>query len=355
MHKIFNPFVDNKISFIRSVFAVSLLIPFLFYLCLKQKFKNEDNLLLVLITSIVCLSPYFRTSSYWGLEENYGIISLLVTFLFLNKFLSNNNSSAKNYYQLFLICFFSSLCLYFDQKLTIIPLICFFCIFFSNKSFQLKIFLFLFYFIFSLPYIYLIIIWGNIIPSGDALGRGIGNKVYLNHIGYTATIIAFYLLPLLFYKKNSFTNQLKNFFNEKKNYYLISLFFIYLIYLIIFYDYENETKIGKGFVHKISVIMFSEKLSQEIFIYFAFFVSWIIILIYFKNNLKDKLIIFYFFIISAILWPVLQEYFDPLIILMAFTFFGSKLFITYQRSILLYFYLTVLLVSSNIYYYNLLN
>ena len=32
VHKIFNPFVDNKISFIRSVFAVYLLITFLFYL-----------------------------------------------------------------------------------------------------------------------------------------------------------------------------------------------------------------------------------------------------------------------------------------------------------------------------------
>jgi|TARA_B100000929_G_scaffold184206_1_gene145881 hypothetical protein len=355
LHKIFNPFTGNKISFINSVFVISLSVPILFYLSLKQKFKNEDNLLLILISSTVCLSPFFRTSSYWGLEENYSIITLLLTFIFLNQFLSNNNSLWKNYYQIFLVSLFSSLCLYFDQKLAIIPLICFFCIFFSNKSIKLKILLFLFYFIFSLPYIYLITIWGNIIPSGDATGRSIGNELHLSHIGYAATIIAFYLLPFLLYKKNGFSDQIKNFFKEKKNYYLIFLFFIYLSYLLIFYDYDSEAKLGKGFVHKISILIFKKSFFREIFIYFAFFISWIIILIYSENNLKDKLIIFYFFSISVIVWPIFQEYFDPLIILMAFTFLNSKLFLNYRGSILFFLYLSILLISSNIYYYNLLN
>ena len=227
LNKVFNPFTGNKISFINSIFILSLSVPILFYLCLKQKFKNEDNLLLILISTTVCLSPYFRTSSYWGLEENYSIITLLLTFLFLNQFLSNNNSLWRNYYQIFLVSFFSSLCLYFDQKLAIIPLICFFCIFCSNKNIKLKVLLFLFYFIFSLPYIYLISIWGSVIPTGDAGARSVGNKVHLNHIGYAATIIAFYLLPLLLYKKDSIFNQVKNFFKKKKK----LLFNIFIFYL----------------------------------------------------------------------------------------------------------------------------
>ena len=355
LHKFFNPFTGNKISFINSVFIISLSVPFLFYLCLKQKFQNEDNLLLVLISTTVCLSPFFRTSAYWGLEENYSIITLLLTFLFLNQFLSNDNSLWKNSYQIFLVALFSSLCIYFDQKLAIIPLICFFCIFFSKKSINLKILLFLLYFVFSLPYIYLITIWGGIIPTGDALGRGIGSKIYFNHIGYTSTIIAFYLLPFLFYKKKSFVDQIKNFFREKKNYYLISLFFIYFLYLLIFYDYDSEAKLGKGFIHKIAILIFKKSLFQEIFIYFSFFISWIIILIYLENNFKDKSVIFYFFVISIIIWPILQEYFDPLILLMGFTFLNTKLFIDYRGSIFLFLYLSILLISSNIYYYNLLN
>ena len=95
---------------------------------LRIEMLHDDmiRVLLILISATICLSPYFRTSSFWGLEENYGIICLLLTFLFLSQFLSNDNLSWKNYHQLFLTAFFSSLCLYFDQKLVIIPLICFF-------------------------------------------------------------------------------------------------------------------------------------------------------------------------------------------------------------------------------------
>ena len=102
-------------------------------------------------------------------------------------------------------------------------------------------------------------------------------------------------------------------------------------------------------------VFFQENYLQRIYIFFSFFISWLILLIYLNNNLKDKLIIIYFFLVSIIGFPILQEYFDPLIILMAFTFFGSKLFINYKNSIFLFIYLSILLISSNIYYYNLIN
>ena len=355
LHKLFNPFIENKIIFIKSVFVISLLAPVLFYLCLKQKFKSESNLLLILISSTILLSPYFRTSAYWGLEENYGLICLLISFLFFNQFLSNTNHSWKDYYLLFFTTFFSSLCIYFDQKLIIIPLICFFHILFSGKNLKLKILLFVFYFIFSLPYIYLAISWESIIPSIDAQGRGIGKRLYFEHIGYAVTIIAFYLFPFLLYKNANFFDTFKNFFSERKNYYFISLFFIYLLYLLIFYNYDNEVNLGKGFIHKTALLLFKEIYIQEIFIYFSFFVSWIIVLIYVNNNLNDKLIIFYFILLSIIISPILQEYFDPLIILMAFTFFGSRLIINFKYSILFFLYFSVLLILSNVYYYNLLS
>ena len=56
LHKIFNPFTQNIASYRVSVFVISLLVPLLFYFSLKQRFLNKDNLLLFLISSIVCLS-----------------------------------------------------------------------------------------------------------------------------------------------------------------------------------------------------------------------------------------------------------------------------------------------------------
>ena len=356
LHKLFNPFLGTEISFRRSVFIISLLGPVLFYFCLKQKFKKEDNLLLLLIASLILLSPYYRTSSYWALDENYSFISLLITFLLLNNFLEPKEEQGeyKIYFQLLLLTFFSSLCIYFDPKLLIIPIICFFKIITSKKILRLKIFSILFYLIFSLPYIYLIILWDSLIVPTFAEGRGIGSGLFLGNIGYLSTMIAFYLFPLLLFKEKKLIDLIKNFFSYKRSYLFISLFFIYLFYLLNFYDFEGQAMIGKGFVHKFSLILFQDYFLQKIFIYFSFFISWIIILIFIDKNIQDSLILLYFFLISIIQSWLLQEYIDPLILIMAFTFFSSQLFIKYKNSILLYCYLSILLISSNIYYLNLI-
>jgi len=361
LHKLFNPFVENKISYRKSVFIISLATPIIFYLCLKQKFKGQDNLLLFLAASTILLSPYYRTSSFWGLEENYGFISLLLAFLFLNFFLENDGrNDFKSYFQLFFSIFFSSVCIYFDQKLLVIPIICFLTIINSRKKIKFKIFSIFLYLILSLPYVYLIMLWGGIFPTNLTQSRDLGNKLYFDHIGYTSTIISFYLFPFLFFKGKNFFILIKNFFLKKGNYYYISLFFIYSFYLLISSHFFGQSflnidiSLGKGFVHKFSLILFNDFLTREIFVYFSFFVSWIIILIFLNKNLFDSLILIYFFLISILILPILQEYFDPLILLMTFTFFNSKLFLNYRNTIILFLYLLIFLISSNVYYYNLL-
>ena len=363
LHASLNPFVENVIAYRRSVFIISLSVPVLFYFCLKQKFNNKDNLLLILIASTIFLSPYFRTSSYWGLEENYGIISLLLTFLFLNFFLKNKNEYGyKIYFQLFLLIFFSSLCIYFDQKLLIIPIICFLSIITSKKIIKLKLFSICFYFILSLPYIYLIILWDGIFPNTLTSARNLGDKLYLDHIGYTSTIIAFYFVPFLLFKGKDLSTEIKDFFLKKNNYYLILLFCIYILYLLVLSNFLGQNALnidastGKGFIHKSSLILFKNNfIIREIFIYFSFLISWVIVLIFIGKNFKNGLILLYFFLASVLTLPLMQEYFDPLIFIMIFTFFSSKLFITYKNVIILFFYFSIFLVGSNIYYYNLLN
>ena len=211
LHEALNPFAGEEINYRRSVFFISFLIPILLYFCLKQKFKNDENLLLILISSTILLSPYFRTTAYWGLQENYGLIFLLLTFLstrFLNE--QNNQLTFRVYIQLLIVTFLSSACVYFDQKLIIIPTICLLKIILSKKLIKFKMFTIVCYFIFSLPYIYLITIWGSLIPSAAASSRKLGEGLYLNHLGYASTMIAFYLLPLLFFKKEKLILLIKN-------------------------------------------------------------------------------------------------------------------------------------------------
>ena len=181
--------------------------------------------------------------------------------------------------------------------------------------------------------------------------------LWFQHIGYATTIMAFYIFPLLFFKNKNLYLLIKDFFSDKTNYIIISFFFIYLIYFVNFIDYQELTTektlmgMGLGYVHKISLIFFKDYFLQEIFTYFAFFISWIIILIYLEKNLKDFFIIVYFYFISLFLWPLMQETFDPIIILLAFTIFSSRLYINYKNSIFLFIYLSLFLSSANIYYF----
>jgi len=232
----------------------------------------------------------------------------------------------------------------------------------SKINFRFKIFSLVNYCIFAIPFLYLFIIWKGIVPSHTqqsnpntitSLSRL--DMLWFEHLGYATTIIAFYFLPLLLFKNKNLYLLIKNFFSYKNNYIFISFFFIYLIYLLNFFDYKEFTTekylMGLGYIHKISLILFKDYLLQEIFTYFAFFISWIIILIFIGKNLKDFFIIIYFYFLSLLLWPLMQEYFDPIIILLVFTIFSSKLFINYKNSIFLFIYLSLFLISANIYYF----
>ena len=344
-HEIFNPFIKSEISFRRCVFVISTSLPILLYFCLRKKFKNEEGLILMLISSTLFLSPYFRTTAYWGLEENYGLIFLLLTYLaadFLDK--ENNEFQFKEYVKLIIVILLSSLCFYFDQKLIIIPIICFF-----------KIFSIFCYFLFSLPYIYFIMLWGTLIPTSASVARNVGNKLFLDHLGFALTIIAFYLLPILLFKGEKLITLIRNLFSNKKNYFLSIFFIFYLIYLISSYGLSQDYFQGKGIIFKASLILFEDHYYGSIFIYISFLISWLIVLIYFDKVLKDFYILGYFLILSVILHPIYQEYFDPLILILAFTFFSTKIYVNYKNSIILYLYLSILLISANVYYYNLLN
>ena len=169
-----------------------------------------------------------------------------------------------------------------------------------------------------------------------------------------STIIAFYLVPITFFKKD-ILNDLKSFLFNKLNIFLIILFILYLGYLINFFNFENQEILGKGIVHKLSLVVFDDNLYRKIFTFFAFIISWFFVLFFLNINLINRVVLIYFILFSFISYPVLQEYFDPLIVLMIFTYFKGSITINRSGSYFLFFYLFLLLVGSDIYYYNFFN
>ena len=130
----------------------------------KNKISQTNKDLIILLSSLILLSPYYRTSAYWALNENYGLISSLISFLFLNLYLKKIKIILLRNIYLLSTILFSSLSVYFDQKLLIVTMICFFYIVNSKIEIKLKFFVFLTYILLGLPYLFLIFEWNGIVP-----------------------------------------------------------------------------------------------------------------------------------------------------------------------------------------------
>ena len=349
LHQYLNPFVNNIEDYRKVVLGISCILPILLFFSLQKNFKTQKTILLFL-SLLVMLSPYFRTSSYWALEENYSLCFLVLTYISIVNFKNYLIlKKEKNYINIFFVCFFSCLTFYFDQKLVIIPILTLCFLMFSSLTGKEKLFSLIVFLIFSLPYLYLITLWGTLIPT-QAASRLL--TFDYENIGYTLTIMAFYVFPFIFFKKKFFTN-LRVIFLQKKNLIFIFLMIVYLVIFFLNFEQFYLTYLhGNGILYKVSVL-FHNIFIKKIFLIIGISVSFLILINYF-SLIHDRLIIFYFLILSLIITPVYQEYFDPLIFIMMLTFFKEKIEISFKLTIFLFIYFSSLLIGSNYYYIKVL-
>lgn len=359
INKILNPFFYDYEKYRFIVFIFSLFGPIIFYIFLKLKFSSTDKKILFLMASLIYLSPYFRTSAYWGLNENYGIFTTFLSLLYLEKFKKEEKNVLLN---IFLLIFFSSLTVYFDQKLLIVPLVSFLNLSFSQKiNLKTKVLIFIIYSFFSIPYLYLIYRWQGIVPPATQISNPKTitsfediRLIYHIHIGYAATLIGFYLFPLLLFINKNIILKIKEFFTLKITYFFLLIFILFCVSNFLFFDFErftlNEYWVGLGIVHKLSLFFFENIIYREIFTYIFFFFSFIVLMIFSLENKTDSYLISYFLFISLFLWPLMQEYFDPIIIIIALSMFKSVKFFNKFNSLFIFFYFSVFLIIANVYY-----
>ena len=345
LHKYINPLTGNIDQFRLSVFLISMVSPILFYLCLIKKFIKTKRIFLAVIAVTILLSPYYRTSSYWGLEENFGLISTLISIFFFLQY--EKNKSNKN---LFLSILFSSLCVYFDQKLLIIPLIFFIKIFFSNKDINKKVMLILIYFFFSIPYIYLIYKWNGIFPISHKELHDF-NTVLWDNLIYAITIMAIYFVPFLFL----FNSTLFSFKKLLKNKIFLSsiLSILFFIICLEFYYVRPEFEFhsnfdGGGAIRKLLFLIFDSSGNQKFFLFITTLLLWPIICIFINKN--NFYIILYFLIISLFIYPLYQETFDPILMILIVFFFLEEQKINFKNVVFINLYFAAFLISSIIYY-----
>ena len=77
-----NPFSDNIENFQLFNTFVSFGIFLILFFVLKKVFFQINNIDALLISSVILLLPFFRTSAFWGKQENYGWLFLIIAFYF---------------------------------------------------------------------------------------------------------------------------------------------------------------------------------------------------------------------------------------------------------------------------------
>ena len=315
----FNPFITNIEEFRISYLFFATTIPILFFIFLKKNFKSINLNILIFLSCILMLSPYFRTMSFWADTEGLAIFFLLLSLItFTHLPVSSYENNKKKYYFIAtLAIFFSFLSFYSDQKYIFLSIFIYFTLIFKN---DLKFFFrySLVCIIFTIPALYLFYIWGGVVPI-ESQFRIVFSPAALN---YFLSIIGLYLLPifivLMIEKKiiNLFSNLKKS-----------DLIIFLIIAIILFFTLPESPQFkAVGIIFKflsLASYKFNINWTLTLFIYYIlnlFFL--LLVLTFFKKNFKNYIFLVIYTLIFISTFLVYQQYVDPLFFLLIFCYFN---------------------------------
>jgi hypothetical protein len=299
---------DHIIRLINLHFLI--LIIFFFYKCLKIKFKYISNKTLILISSVIFLSPIFRSLAIWPDSRMYGVLFFIISIFYFLKFSYEKNFYKKYKYSL-KNTFFLSISAYFSPNFC---LFFFFYIFYFVGFFKLSKYSFniiLLNLILSIPaiyYVFFLEIYFFLWPvSGD--GQTLISFNPANKIIIISSLFFFYYLPFLFITKNNCKINLKTFF--------LALF-VFLI-SVYFFNYKL-TYTGGGIFYKLSNIAFGNNL----FLFFISFFGIGLLTILSNIDLKNLFLILIIFLNNPQL-EIYHKYYDPILFILFLTLFNINL------------------------------
>ena len=307
----FNPATKNLFYCLNNT-IFNLLIIFIFYQFLKLKrIDFENNFLVNLIPFIILLSPWFRSSSYWGMTENLSFFFLIPSLYFLNLLIQKKTSFKNNLILTVLI----SLTLYARQQFLFLAVFHILILLLNNNKKEL-IFTIVIYSLLSLPGFYVLHIWGVFkdISQATTASSGLSLENILLNVPKISSLFFFYSIPIVLI---NFSRFLKIFFSRKcLLIFIIVLFIKYLLFNDINYPFKSG-----GYIVKFNYFFLNNDPKLLILISSVFFAY--IISILKSNNYKYFLILPLIYLNYGFVNSVYQEWFDPLY-LFAYYIFLSK-------------------------------
>ena len=352
---IHSPFFFILISYLNNLFnnifyteilyiLISSVLPILFYRILKIKFDYNKNLLF-LVSCLIFISPYFRSSAIWLLGDNLALIFFSISIIYYLKFSNERNN--RNFY----LCITAIIiCCYIRYYYA---LFYFFYLFSVYREINNKFFLIVltYSFIISIPaffYIYLIVNNYNFIDTVYSYSK----LNYFGNIFTILSIILFYIFPFI---TSDLKTIKKHYLENKKEIIFLSfpLIIIYFLDIIFNNNLIDFSPLGGGvFIKLLNLI----ELDLKISLLTISIISILILNFYLRTKFIKNYTLMALFILSFPMYTLFQKYFDPLIYIFLFgliTFSEKKCLLNINKSKLLsiYLYFLSFYFFSLFYYY----
>jgi hypothetical protein len=325
--------------FIRLIHLhLCLLLPIIFFSCLriKYKFVNPENLLL--LVGLIFLSPTFRSLAIWPDSRLLGLTLFCFSIYFYLMF--EENKKFKNCIFNIIFCAISA---YISPNFALFSIFYFykFIIFFKLEINKL-IPIILLNLILSVPAFYYIFALDiNFLTTAAVLNVEGDTNIFFSNIFNKILIISsitlFYLFPFLITRIISLNKTIK--FNA-----IIIALTIFLISMFYFnYTYQLT---GGGIIFKFSNFF----LNNNILFFIVCFVS--ILIITNLSNLKfQNFLLFLLILLSNPQITIYHKYYDPFLLIIFFTLFNfninlSKINLKLNSSIIYLFFISFLIISN---------
>jgi hypothetical protein len=294
--------VINNLELLRFLnLNILLLNVYFFYKALKIKYFFVSNEKLLLVASLILLSPTYRSLSIWPYPLIYALLFFTIATYYFLKFKYQKKKQFKN---ACLNVLFMALSSYFTPNFSVFSV--FFLFNFIKKyNFSYKIcLLILINIILAIPALFFLYERGLFFLTNEVEEFSFANKINItNKIAIISTIIFFHLFPFAIFN-------LKKLFLSKYRLFLIILIFIFCV---IFFDFSTKYKVGGGFFFHLSIFLFNNYL----FFYVIFLISLLILNILIGNSISNLLIIILLIPYNT-QYSIYHKYFDYLILIIFF-------------------------------------
>ena len=188
-----NPFNNDIFEYTLSNTILNLLIPIILFLIIKKKLNSN---IAFYISLLLLISPWFRSTSYWGTTENFALFFIIPSLIYFEKIINSKDEYVKN--NIFLIIFLS-FSIYARQQYFFLVIAHIILIFYNRYSFKNILLFFTIYAIFSVPGFFTLLIWNaheNIkVSTSNSEYISISNIFY--NIIIISNILFYYLCPFL--------------------------------------------------------------------------------------------------------------------------------------------------------------